>query len=99
MKTVPAIFLFTVSCLLIILSTRLLTHQCPIPAPDSPVEQRTTLEPVIMSIRELQQALNDKGHSRYKCEVDGRMGKETLKAWDNWICDRQAKKEFEASSK
>ena len=63
-------------------------------APDSPVQAITTSQPVIMSIRQLQQALNDKGHSRYACEIDGRMGKETLKAWSNYICDRQAIKEF-----
>lgn len=66
-------------------------------APQTPPETLSASEPVIMSIRELQQALNEKGHSRYKCEIDGRMGKETLRAWSNYICDRQAKKEFENS--
>lgn len=69
-------------------------HQ-PIKAVSSPVSVRTAPEPTIMSIRELQTALNAKGHSRYRCEVDGKMGKETLKAWSNYICDRQAKGEFE----
>lgn len=62
--------------------------------PERPLSRLTTPERVIMSIRELQQALNDKAHPRYKCEVDGQMGQETLKAWDNFICDRQATKEF-----
>ena len=45
----------------------------------------------IMSIRELQQALNDKGHSRYKCKVDGKWGSETAQALENYICDREYK--------
>ena len=45
----------------------------------------------IMSIRELQQALNDKGHSRYKCKVDGKWGGETAQALENYICDREYK--------
>ena len=69
--------------------------QVPVKVPDRPPSVQTAPERVIMSIRELQTALNEKGHSRYSCEVDGRMGKETLKAWSNWICDRQARKEFE----
>ena len=47
-----------------------------------------------MSIRELQQALNAQGHSRYDCEVDGKWGPETAQALENYICDRYAKKEF-----
>lgn len=60
-------------------------------APSSPVEQRTTPDKQIMSIRELQQALNAQGHSRYYCEVDGKWGPETAKALDNYICDRNYK--------
>jgi len=49
---------------------------------------------VPMSVRELQTFLNEQGHVRYKCKVDGRMGKETQTAWDNYICDRYAIEEF-----
>ena len=63
-------------------------------APRSPVSVQTAPEQQVMSIRELQTFLNEKGHSRYKCEIDGRIGPETLKAWSNYICDRQSIKEF-----
>ena len=61
-----------------------------------PSERRTAPEPTIMSIRELQTFLNEQDDpwGRYKCGIDGKMGKETLTAWDNYICDRQAIKEF-----
>ena len=51
---------------------------------------------VPMSIRELQTFLNEQYDpwGRYKCDLDGKMGKETLKAWTCYICDRQAIKEF-----
>lgn len=81
--------------LLIIIGSLLLLSQRPIKTPSKAVGRQTALEQGIMSIRELQQALNDKGHSRYKCEIDGRMGPQTLKAWNNYICDRQARLEFE----
>lgn len=71
-----------------------IAHMSTFVAPDSPPAIITAPELAIMSIRELQTALNAQGHSRYKCEVDGKMGKETLKAWSNYICDRQAIKEF-----
>ncbi len=66
-----------------------------IQAPQAPATAITAPEQRIMSVRELQAFLNDKGHSRYACGVDGRMGKETQRAWDNWIMDRYAKGEFE----
>lgn len=66
----------------------------PVKAPQQAVEMRTAPERVIMSIRELQAALNAREHSRYKCEVDGKWGPQTAKALDNYICDRQAIKEF-----
>ncbi len=47
-----------------------------------------------MSIRELQTFLNDQGHPRYRCEIDGKYGRETGQALDNWLCDEQAKKHF-----
>lgn len=72
-----------------------MTHPRPYFSPHSPPTAITAPEQQIMSIRELQTALNAQGHSRYKCEIDGRMGKETLKAWSNFICDRQAGKEFQ----
>ena len=51
---------------------------------------------VPMSIRELQTFLNKQYDpwGRYLCDVDGRMGPKTLTAWDNYVCDRQAIKEF-----
>jgi hypothetical protein len=54
----------------------------------------------IMSIRELQQFLKDTGNPRYDIGpkgVDGDLGGPescTRKAWSNYICDRQAGKEF-----
>jgi hypothetical protein len=61
-------------------------------APHSPSETITAPKREIMSIRELQQALNDLGHSRYYCgEVDGIWGSKTAKALDNFICDRNYK--------
>ena len=60
-------------------------------ATDRPQEAITVVKRGIMSIRELQTFLNEKGHSRYACKVDGKMGKETQRAWDNWICDRHYK--------
>ena len=50
----------------------------------------------IMSIREQQEFLNSQNHSRYDCgPVDGKPGPKLYKALDNYICDRQAKLEFE----
>ena len=50
----------------------------------------------IMSIREQQEFLNSQNHSRYDCgPVDGKPGPLLFKALDNYICDRQAKIEFE----
>jgi len=71
-------------------------HQRPIKAVSSPVQTRTTPEPTIMSIRELQQALNDTDDpwGRYECKVDGKWGSETAQALENYICDRQTIKEF-----
>ena len=66
-------------------------HQTPLRATDSPASVQTTPVRVIMSVRELQAALNAKGHSRYTCEVDGKWGSETAKALDNFICDRNYK--------
>ena len=61
-----------------------------------PSERRTAPELTIMSIRELQQALCDKDDpwGRYQCKVDGKWGSETAQALENYICDRQAIKEF-----
>ena len=65
-------------------------------APRSPVKTITAEKRVIMSIREMQTFLNAQGHSRYYCgEVDGIPGPKLFKAIDNWVCDRQASKEFE----
>ena len=61
--------------------------------PETACETRT-VEKVPMSVRELQTFLNEAGHSRYACEIDGKMGKETQKAWDNYICDQYAKESF-----
>ena len=77
--------------LLIIIGSLLLLSQRPQKASSSPVSVQTAPKHGIMSIRELQQALNDKGHSRYKCEVDGKWGPETAKALENYICDRNYK--------
>ena len=46
---------------------------------------------VPMSVRETQEFLNDQGHSRYKCKVDGIPGPETFKALDNWLNDQHYK--------
>lgn len=68
--------------------------------PDSPPTAITAPEPVIMSIRELQTFLRDTGKKRYYIGpdgVDGKLGGPdsfTRKAWSNFICDRQAGKEF-----
>lgn len=49
-----------------------------------------------MSVRELQSFLNAQGNSRYDCgKEDGKRGPKLYKAWDNYICDRYAKAEFE----
>lgn len=66
----------------------------PFKTPSTPIEARTA-EIRILSPRELQNFLNSKGHSRYKCKVDGKIGQETIRAWNNYICDRYAKKEFD----
>ncbi len=59
-------------------------------APDTP--QAVVIEKrVPMSIRELQAFLCEAGHSRYKCAIDGKWGKQTAKALDNWLCDRYYK--------
>ena len=59
-------------------------------------DARSPVEVVIekrvpMSIRELQRFLCEAGHSRYKCEIDGKWGNETAIALDNYICDRYYK--------
>jgi len=96
MSTIRA-SLFALFCVFVIALFCKQAHQRPIKAVSSPVQTRTTPEPTIMSIRELQQALNEQDDpwGRYKCGVDGKMGKETLTAWSNYICDRQAIKEFQ----
>ncbi len=60
-------------------------------ANSSPAQTTTTTVKRIMSIRELQQALNAQGHSRYSCEVDGCWGPETAKALENYCNDRNYK--------
>ena len=96
MSTIRA-SLFALFCVFVIALFCKQAHQRPIKAVSSPVSERTAAEPTIMSIRELQQALNEQDDpwGRYKCGVDGKMGKETLTAWSNYICDRQAIKEFQ----
>ena len=49
---------------------------------------------VPMSVRDLQEFLNEQGHSRYECEVDGVFGRETNQALENYLCDQYAKREF-----
>ena len=72
-----------------------------IPAPQPTQEAITTPDKQIMSIREMQTFLRDTGNPRYDIGpkgVDGKLGgpeSATRKAWDNYICDRQASKEFE----
>lgn len=78
--------------LLIIIGSLLLLSQRPQKASSTSIEQQAAPEQVIMSIRELQQALNDKGHKRYYCgKVDGKPGPKLFRAWSNWICDRNYK--------
>ena len=95
MSTIRA-SLFALFCVFVIALFCRQAHQRPIKAVSSPVQTRTTPEPTIMSIRELQQALNDTDDPwrRYKCKVDGKWGSETAQALENYICDRQAGKEF-----
>jgi len=48
----------------------------------------------IPSAREIQQRLEDLGNPRYDPNgVDGYIGKDSRKAWDNYVCDRFAKGE------
>jgi hypothetical protein len=47
----------------------------------------------IPSMFELQQELKDAGY--YAGKIDGKIGNETLKAWDRYTCD----KEYERSAK
>ena len=95
MSTIRA-SLFALFCVFVTALFCRQAHQRPIPAPDSPVSERTAAEPTIMSIRELQQALNDTDDpwGRYECKVDGKWGSETAQALENYVCDRQANKEF-----
>ena len=88
--------LFGLFCIIVTALFCWQAHQRPIKAVSSPVQTRTASEPTIMSIRELQQALNDTDDpwGRYECKVDGKWGSETAQALENYICDRQAIKEF-----
>jgi hypothetical protein len=81
--------------LVIVCGCLFLYSQRSIKPSNSPVSVQTAPEREILSIRELQQALNDLGHSRYYCgEVDGKLGgpdSKTRTAWNNYICDRNYK--------
>ena len=48
------------------------------------------------TFEDIQQMLVDRG---YNIEIDGRIGKETLKAWDTEICNQEASKMFERMAK
>ena len=52
----------------------------------------------IPSAMEIQQRLKDLNEERYNPgKIDGVIGKQSQKAWDNYECDKQAKKEFNES--
>ena len=54
----------------------------------------------IPSAREIQQRLKDLDDPRYDPNgVDGKIGPKTIKAWDNLICDRYAKRAIEGEIK
>ena len=54
----------------------------------------------IPSARQIQQRLTDLGKARYDPNgVDGWIGKDSRTAWDNYTCDRYAKREFEGEPK
>lgn len=55
------------------------THKCYIP------------EPQLFSITETQQFLVELG---YDIKVDGKIGKQTLAAWDHAFCEQSAKRYF-----
>jgi hypothetical protein len=76
-----------------VLGLLLASPHVPAKATDSPVETIKEIK-VPMSVRELQTFLNEAGHPRYACKIDGKMGGETQRAWDNYICDQYAKREF-----
>lgn len=53
-------------------------------------------DPNIPSAREIQQRLTDLNNPRYDPNgVDGWIGKDSRTAWDNYICDRYAKRAIE----
>ncbi len=84
MKTVRTIILGLLFVFLIAWNTKL---KCDAVEP----KVKIVVQKEIMSIRELQTFLNEQGHSRYTCAIDGKMGKETLRAWSNYINDRYYK--------
>lgn len=52
-------------------------------------------DPNIPSTREIQQRLKEMGIERYDPgKIDGVIGKNSRKAWDNYICDQHAKRTF-----
>jgi len=54
----------------------------------------------IPSIREIQRRLKELDNPRYDPgKLDGIVGKQTQTAWNNYECDKQAKKCFEISKK
>lgn len=66
----------------------------PIKTSSTPVEARTA-EIRILSPRELQTFLKGKNIDRYDPgKVDGRIGTNTISAWENYCCDQYAVKEF-----
>jgi len=55
-------------------------------------------DPNIPSAREIQQRLEDIGNPRYDPKgVDGIIGKDSIKAWDNYTCDQYAKRAIEGN--
>ena len=62
-------------------------------------ESKIIQEPnYIPSAMEIQKRLKDLGEERYDPgKIDGVIGRQSQKAWDNYECDKQAKKEFNES--
>lgn len=66
----------------------------------SPVVKLVPVQGDIPSQREIQQRLTDLGKPRYDPgKVDGVIGADSRKAWDNYECDKQAIRAIEGAEK
>ena len=64
--------------------------KCPVKRPTIAPAAQTQAD--MPTFEEIQEELVRRGHN---IEVDGRIGKQTLNAWDAEICDQEASKMFE----